>query len=50
MRSFVVRDRHWDDLDWRRSHHRDGRYPEDQLWQAVDGYLDLLDASTSINL
>lgn len=45
----VIRDRYWDDLDWRRSHRRDGRYPEDHLWQAVDGYLDLLDASTSIH-
>lgn len=45
----LIRDRYWDDLDWRRSHHRNGRYPEDQLWQAVDGYLDLLDASTSIH-
>ncbi|NUR63505.1 MAG: hypothetical protein HOV87_33320 [Catenulispora sp.] len=44
-----VRDRYWDDVDWRRSHRRDGRYPEDHLWQAVDGYLDLLDASTSIH-
>lgn len=44
----AVRDRYWDDVDWRRSQRRDGRYPEDHLWQAVDGYLDLLDASTSI--
>jgi hypothetical protein len=43
----AVRDRYWDDADWRRAHRRDGRYPEDHLWQAVDGYLDLLDASTS---
>ncbi|WP_194895106.1 DUF7711 family protein [Catenulispora pinisilvae] len=43
----AVRDRYWDDLDWQRSHRRDGRYPEDHLWQAVDGYLDLLDRSAS---
>jgi hypothetical protein len=43
----TVRDRYWDDIDWRRSHRGDGRYPEDHLWQAVDGYLDLLDASAS---
>jgi hypothetical protein len=45
----TVRDRYWDDVDWRRSHRRDGRYPEDHLWQAVDGYLDLVDASASIH-
>lgn len=45
----AVRDRYWDDVDWRRSHRRDGRYPEDHLWQAVDGYLDLLDASRSVH-
>lgn len=39
-----VRDRYWD-IDWQRSHHGGGRHPEDHLWQAVDGYLDLLDAS-----
>jgi len=43
----AVRDRYWDDSSWRRSHRRDGRYPEDHLWQAVDGYLDLLDAAAS---
>lgn len=32
-----------------RSHRGDGRYPEDHLWQAVDGYLDLLDASAPIH-
>ena len=45
--TFAVRDRYWDDMDWRRSHRRDSRYPEDHLWQAVDGYLDLLDASVN---
>jgi hypothetical protein len=26
---------------------RTGRYPENELWEAVEGYLDLLDASQS---
>ncbi|NUP50024.1 MAG: hypothetical protein HOW97_22340 [Catenulispora sp.] len=39
--------RDWDDIAWRRSHRGYGVYPEDHLWQAVDGYLDLLDASAS---
>lgn len=39
-----VRDRYWDH-DWRREHRRYGRYPENDLWEAVEGYLDLLDAS-----
>jgi hypothetical protein len=43
----TVRDR-WDDIGWRRAHQRNGRYPEDHLWHAVDGYLDLLDASRAI--
>lgn len=45
----AVRDRYWEDIDWRRAHRGDGRHPEDHLWQAVDGYLDLLDASTSVH-
>lgn len=44
----AVRDRYWEDFDWQRSHRRDGRKPEDHLWEAVDGYLDLVDASTSV--
>ena len=39
-----VRDRYWDDSGWRREHRGGGRYPEHHLWDAVDGYLDLLDA------
>ena len=39
-----VRDKYWDDQGWRREHRREGRYPEHHLWDAVDGYLDLLDA------
>jgi hypothetical protein len=30
--------------EWRREHRGSGRYPEDTLWEAVHGYLDLLDA------
>jgi hypothetical protein len=40
----TVRDRYWDDADWRRAHRGGGRYPENHLWDAVNGYLDLLDA------
>lgn len=40
----AVRDRYWDDTDWRRTHRSCGRHPENHLWDAVDGYLDLLDA------
>jgi hypothetical protein len=39
-----VRDKYWD-RDWRREHRGGGRYPENELWDAVEGYLDLLDAS-----
>ena len=39
-----VRDRYWDDRGWRREHRGGGRYPEHHLWEAADGYLDLLDA------
>src|SRR6266568_240954 len=41
-----VRDKYWDH-DWRREHRGYGRYPENELWDAVEGYLDLLDASQS---
>ena len=41
-----VRDKYWDH-DWRREHRGNGRYPENELWDAVEGYLDLLDASHS---
>ena len=30
---------------WRRENRGGGRYPEHELWEAVQGYLDLLDAS-----
>lgn len=29
--------------DWRREHRGNRRYPENELWEAVNGYLDLLD-------
>jgi hypothetical protein len=41
----TVRDQYWDDRGWRREHRGNGRYPETHLREAVDGYLDLLDAS-----
>jgi hypothetical protein len=41
-----VRDRYWQ-RTWRRDHHGAGSYPENHLWDAVDGYLDLLDAVAS---
>jgi hypothetical protein len=31
--------------DWRRDHRGYDRYPENELWEAVDGYLELLDAT-----
>jgi hypothetical protein len=41
-----VRDKYWDH-DWRRAHRGYGRYPENELWDAVEGFLDLVDASRS---
>jgi hypothetical protein len=35
---------YWD-ADWRREHRGMGRYPENELWEAVEGYLDLMGAS-----
>jgi len=35
---------YWD-ADWRREHRGMGRYPERALWEAVEGYLDLISAS-----
>jgi hypothetical protein len=40
----AVRDSYWDQ-QWRREHRGFGRYPENELWDAIDGYLDLYDAS-----
>lgn len=39
----AVHQKYWD-RDWRHEHRGLGRYPENHLWEAVDGYLDLLDA------
>lgn len=39
-----VRDGFWK-RDWRAEHKGDGIYPEQHLWDAVHGYLDLLEAS-----
>ncbi|WP_275293938.1 hypothetical protein [Amycolatopsis sp. La24] len=39
----VAHQKYWD-RDWRREHRGLGRYPENSLWEAVDGYLDLLNA------
>jgi len=44
-----VRDKYWD-RDWRREHRGYGRYPENELWEAVGGFLDLADASRSSKL
>ena len=41
-----VADRYWEP-GWRREHKGSGGHPEDHLWRAVHGYLDLLDASES---
>ena len=39
----AVRTMYWE-RDWRLEHRGGGRYPENHLWEAADGYLDLLDA------
>ncbi|MFB4282995.1 MULTISPECIES: DUF7711 family protein [unclassified Nonomuraea] len=39
----AVHEAYWD-RRWRREHRGLGRYPEHHLWEAVRGYLDLLDA------
>lgn len=39
----TVRDRFWD-REWRRDHKGGGDYPEQHLWNAADGYLEMLDA------
>jgi len=41
-----VHDSYWD-WEWRRDHRGGGRYPEHELWDAVYGYLNLLDARNS---
>jgi hypothetical protein len=37
---------YWDS-GWRREHRGSGRYPEHELWEAIQGYLDLYDAAVS---
>jgi len=37
---------YWD-RDWRREHRGLGRYPENELWEALDAYLELRDAAQS---
>ncbi len=37
---------YWD-RDWRREHRGLGRYPENELWEAIDAYLELRDAAHS---
>lgn len=37
-------DRKYWDRGWRADHRGNGRHPEDHLWEAVHGYLDLLEA------
>ena len=39
-----IRAAYWDN-DWRREHRGLGRYPEHDLWEAVDAYLELRDAA-----
>ena len=41
-----VRDKYWDH-GWRREPRGYGLYPENELWEAVEGYLELLDAFRS---
>lgn len=40
----TVHSSYWD-REWRREHRGSGRYPENHLWEAVQGYLDLLDVA-----
>ena len=39
-----IRDSYWDH-QWRREHRGAGRYPENELWDAIHGYLGLSDAA-----
>jgi hypothetical protein len=40
----AVRDSYWEP-SWRRQHRGPNHYPEQDLWEAVEGYLDLHDAA-----
>ncbi|HKN96782.1 MAG TPA: hypothetical protein VJX10_06685 [Pseudonocardiaceae bacterium] len=42
VRLRAVHQKYWD-RDWRREHRGLGRFPENHLWEATDGYLDLLE-------
>ena len=44
----TVDQKYWD-RDWRGEHGGGGRYPENHLWEAVDGYLDLLGAVDAVS-
>jgi hypothetical protein len=44
----AVDQKYWDH-DWRGEHRGGGRYPENHLWEAVDGYLDLLGAVAAVS-
>lgn len=43
----AVHGSYWDG-EWRREHRGSGRYPEHHLWDAVEGYLDVLRAAESV--
>jgi hypothetical protein len=42
-----VRDQYWA-RGWRKAHHAAGTYPENYLWDAVNGYLDLVAAAQGL--
>ncbi len=42
----AVHGEYWD-RDWRSEHRGLGCYPENDLWEAVQGYLELSDAASS---
>jgi hypothetical protein len=42
-----TRDQYWA-RSWRKTHHAAGTYPENYLWDAVNGYLDLLAAVSGV--
>ncbi|HEX5119716.1 MAG TPA: hypothetical protein VFW65_31395 [Pseudonocardiaceae bacterium] len=44
----TVDQKYWD-RDWRHEHRGGGRHPENHLWEAVDGYLDLLGAVAAVS-
>lgn len=44
----AVHHNYWDH-GWRGAHRGGGRYPENRLWEAVDGYLDLVGAVDAVS-